>query len=256
MSDYSITRHFNQYFQIQFADTKALRQEAFKIRYGVYSHELGWEPENSLGMETDECDDYAYHCLLQHRRTGVYAGCVRLVIPPYHEPNLQLPFERNCLQSARTDIVDSTKLPRGSFGEISRLAVLSSFRRRATEKRKPYVINSMDPSIVFTEDEQRNFPNIAIGLYLASVSLAEICNHRGVFVMMDPRLNRTLCRIGLQFQQVGDPMDYHGKRAMFHLTRDNFSSNLTSELKELYDTINTELLNQLFLVPFSNSADK
>lgn len=256
MSDYSIAKHFDQYFQIQFANTKELRQEAFKIRYGVYSHELGWEPENALEMETDECDDYSYHCLLKHRRTGIFAGCVRLVIPPFTEPNLQLPFERSCLESARTEIIDSTQLPRGSFGEISRLAVLSSFRRREKENRKPFIINDMDPNTVFTEEEQRNFPNIAIGLYLASVSLAEICNHQGMFVMMEPRLNRCLSRIGLKFQQVGDTMNYHGKRAMFHLAREGFSSNLTPELKELYDIINKELLGQLFLVPFCNSADR
>jgi len=256
MSDYSIAKHFNQYFQIQFANTKELRQEAFRIRYGVYSSELGWEPENDQEMEIDECDDYAYHCLLKHRRTGIYAGCVRLVIPPFAEPNLLLPFERNCLQSARTEILDSSQLPRGSFGEISRLAVLASFRRRKKENNKPFVINEMNPETAFTEDEQRNFPNIAIGLYLASVSLAEICNHQGMFVMMEPRLNRCLSRIGLQFLQVGDTMDYHGKRAMFHLARSGFNSNLTPELKELYDLINSELLNQLFLVPFSNPADR
>ena len=256
MNDYSIAKHFNKYFQVQFANTKELRQEAFKIRYGVYSHELGWEAKNKLEMETDECDDYAYHCLLKHRRTNTYAGCVRLVIPPFNEPDLQLPFEKNCLQSARKDIIDSTLLPRGSFGEISRLAVLSSFRRRQAEKNKPFVLNEMDPKTIFTEDEQRNFPNIAIGLYLASVSLAEICNHKGMFVMMEPRLNRCLSRVGLKFQQVGDTMEYHGKRAMFHLDRHDFNVNLTPELKELYDIINAELLQQLFLVPFANSADR
>jgi len=256
MSDYSIAKHFDQYFQIQFANTKELRQEAFKIRYGVYSHELGWEPENALEMETDKYDDYSYHCLLKHRRTGVFAGCVRLVIPPVNEPNLQLPFEQNCLSSARKEIIDSTQLTRGSFGEISRLAVLSSFRRREREKDKPFTINDMNPKTVFTEDEQRNFPNIAIGLYLAAVALADICNHQRMFVMMEPRLNRYLSRIGLQFQQVGDPMEYHGKRAMFHLARGGYSSNLTPELKELYDIISKELLGQLFLVPFCNSADR
>jgi N-acyl amino acid synthase of PEP-CTERM/exosortase system len=206
-------------------------------------------------MEIDECDNYAYHCLLKHRRTETYVGCVRLVIPPFNDPNLPLPFEKNCLQSARTNIIDSTLLPRGSFGEISRLAVLSSFRRRKKEKRKPLVINEMDPKTVFTEEEERNFPNIAIGLYLASVSLAEICNHHDIFVMMEPRLNRCLSRIGFQFKQVGDTMDYNGQRAMFHLARDGFSANLKPELKELYDIINADLLKQIFLVPYCNSAD-
>ena len=101
MNSYSITDNFNQYFKIKFAKNKQLRQEAFKIRYAVYSQELGWEPENELELETDDCDDYSYHCLLVHRRTKVFAGCVRLVIPPVQNPTLLLPFEANCMSSAR-----------------------------------------------------------------------------------------------------------------------------------------------------------
>ncbi|ASP48001.1 PEP-CTERM/exosortase system-associated acyltransferase [Cognaticolwellia beringensis] len=250
----SIAENFNQHFHIQFANTKELKEEAFKIRYGVYSHELGWEAKNNLQMEIDECDDYAYHCLLKHRRTGTYAGCVRLIIPPIHEPELQLPFEKNFLHSARTDIIDSTKLARGSFGEISRLAVLSSFRRRKSENRKPFVMNDIEPEITFTEEEHRNFPNIAIGLYLASVTLSEICNHQDLFVIMEKRLHRGLFRIGLQFEKVGDTIDYHGKRAMYHLPREKFSANLKPELKELYDSISAELLLQQYIVPFSNAG--
>ena len=256
MSNYTIANHFSQYFQIKFANTKALRQEAFKIRYGVYSQELGWEPENSLVMETDECDDYAYHCLIEHKRTGVFAGCVRLVIPPANQPDLQLPFEKNCLHTANTDIIDSSILPRGSFGEISRLAVLASFRRREKEKNTPFIINKVNPETVYTEDERRNFPNIAMGLYLAAVSLSDICNHTGAFVMMEPRLNRRLIRFGLPFQQVGEPMDYHGQRAMFHLPRSGFRSQLTTELQELYDIIYNDIKNQISLLPFTNVTDR
>jgi len=256
MSEYSIASHFEQYFQIKFADTKKLRREAFKIRYGVYSQELGWEPENELAMETDECDDYAYHCLLEHRRTGEFAGCVRLVIPPVTDPNLQLPFEKNCLDSARTEIIDSTTLPRGSFGEISRLAVLSTFRRREKEQNLPFILNKVNPEIVYTEDERRNFPNIAMGLYLAAVSLADICNHSGMFVMMEPRLNRRLARFGLPFEQVGEQMEYHGQRAMFHLSKKGFSSELTQEIKEFYHIIHTDLSNQMSLVPFTDVTDR
>lgn len=256
MNEYSIANHFNQYFQIKFASTKELRQEAFKIRYGVYSQELGWEAKNDLEMEVDDCDDYSYHCLLEHRRTGVFAGCVRLVIPPVTQPSLQLPFEKNCLHSARTDIIDSTTLPRGSFGEISRLAVLATFRRREKEKNAPFIINKVNPQTIYTEDERRNFPNIAMGLYLAAVSLADICNHSGMFVMMEPRLNRRLTRFGLPFEQVGEQIDYHGQRAMFHLSRQGFSSKLTQELKELYDIIHNDLTSQMSLLPFTNPADR
>lgn len=256
MTAYSIANHFAQFFQIRFANTKELRQEAFKIRYGVYSAELGWEPANDREMETDECDNYAFHCLLEHKRTGVFAGCVRLVIPPADQQNQKLPFEAHCLDSARKEVIDSSEMPRGAFGEISRLAVLSTFRRREKEKNKPFVLGEVNPETVYTEEERRNFPNIAMGLYLAAVALAEICNHNGMFVMMEPRLNRRLTRFGLPFVQCGDEMDYHGIRAMFYLERAGFNSNLNPEILELYNIIHKDLMDQLYLVPFTNPKDK
>lgn len=256
MSKYSIAENFSQYFQIKFAGTKALRQEAFKIRYGVYADELGWEPENDDKMESDECDDYAFHCLLEHKRTGVFAGCIRLIIPPAANAKQPLPFEENCLASARKDVIDSTTFARGSFGEISRLAVLASFRRREKEKNHPYVLQDVNPETIYSEDERRNFPNIAMGLYLAGAALADICNHAGLFVMMEPRLNRRLARFGLPFVQCGDEMDYHGKRAMFYLPREGFNAELNPELLALYHIVRRDLLQQVNLIPFTDPSDK
>jgi len=256
MTQYSIAENFNQFFKIRFADTKELRQEAFKIRYGVYSSELGWEPENEQEMESDECDDYAYHCLLEHRRTGVFAGCIRLIIPPTDTPNKQLPFEANCLHSARKEVFDTSSLPRGSFGEISRLAVLASFRRREKEKNVPYVLNNINPQTVYSEEERRNFPNIAMGLYLGGIALASLCQHQGMVVMMEPRLNRRLKRFGLPFQQIGDETDYHGQRAMFYLDENNFHKDLTEQLEDLYAIIYQEMAEQIELKQYNNESFK
>ncbi len=256
MTQYSIAENFNQFFKIRFADTKELRQEAFKIRYGVYSSELGWEPENEQEMESDECDDYAYHCLLEHRRTGVFAGCIRLIIPPTDTPNKQLPFEANCLHSARKEVFDTSSLPRGSFGEISRLAVLASFRRREKEKNVPYVLNNINPQTVYSEEERRNFPNIAMGLYLGGIALASLCQHQGMVVMMEPRLNRRLKRFGLPFQQIGDETDYHGQRAMFYLDENDFHKDLTEQLEDLYAIIYQEMAEQIELKQYNNESFK
>jgi len=256
MSSYSIAENFNQYFKIQFADNRMLRQEAFKIRYGVYSSELGWEPKNDAEMESDEYDDCSFHCLLEHKRTGQFAGCIRLIIPPVIDKKLKLPFEKHCIESARLDIMDPAKFDRGSFGEISRLAVLESFRRRDKEKNVPYVLKEIDPKTVYSSDERRNFPNIAIGLYLSSLALAEKFNHVGVFVMMEPRLNKRLQRFGLPFVQVGDEMDYHGLRAMYFLDKNKFYAELSEELQILYQSIRSELDNQMYLLPYTDVTDK
>jgi N-acyl amino acid synthase of PEP-CTERM/exosortase system len=255
MSQFSIADNFNQYFKIKFASSKELRQEAFKIRYGVYSDELGWEPENEQLMETDECDEYSFHCVLEYH-TGVFAGCIRLVIPPANNPHLKLPFEKSCLDSAIPGTIDTQVLPRGGFGELSRLAVLADFRRRDNEKNTPFIINNTKHRQIFTEEERRNFPNIAMGLYLSGVALADICNHEGIMVMMEPRLNRRLRRFGLPFEQIGTEMDYHGRRAMFYLPREKFHLELTDQLKELYDMIYNDLKTQMFFTPYTNLSDK
>jgi len=254
MSTYSIAENFNQYFRIRFAGDKKLREAAYKIRYGVYSTELGWEPQNNDEMETDECDKYAYHCILEHRRTGDFAGCIRLVIPPPNNPHLPLPFEENCLASARENTVDTTKLPRGGFGEISRLAVLEDFRRRDKEKNMPFVLKEVDMETIYSVEERRNFPNIAMGLYLSGLAMASIFKHVGIVVMMEPRLNRRLIRFGLPFEQIGDEMDYHGSRAMFYLRQESFYSELNEELLKLYNILHKDLREDITLTNFGNGT--
>lgn len=251
MSGYSIAKNFDQYFKIKFASTKELQQEAYKIRYSVYADELGWEPSNEDKMESDECDDYSYHCLLEHRRTGTFAGCIRLIIPPAQDPKHQLPFEQYCMSSAKKDVLDTDTLPRGGFGEISRLAVLAAFRRREQEKNKPYILSNVNPETMYSEDERRNFPNIAIGLYLGGLALASMCDHVGIMVMMETRLNRRLQRFGLPFEQIGEEMDYHGKRAMFYLRQENFYVELNEQMRELYDVIYKELSTQISLITYA-----
>ncbi|MGB1198968.1 MAG: PEP-CTERM/exosortase system-associated acyltransferase [Thalassotalea sp.] len=254
MTQYSVAENFNQYFKIRLANTKALRQEAYKIRYGVYSAELGWEPENKLQMEMDEYDNYSYHCLLEHRRTGTFAGCIRYIMPSPNAPKSKLPFEASCMHSANKEVFDTDSLPRGSFGEISRLAVLATFRRREKERNKPYVLKEIDPATIYTKEEHRNFPHIAMGLYLGCLALASLCKHQGAVVMMEPRLNRRLKRFGLPFEQIGDVMDYHGQRAMFFIGEKDFYRGLTEQLEALYSIIYKDIVEQIDLVPYGQDT--
>jgi len=70
--------------------------------------------------------------------------------------------------------------------------------------------------------------------------------------MMEPRLNKRLKRFGLPFKQIGDEMDYHGRRAMFFLDRKDFEKELTPQLMELYQIIQNDLKEQIFLLPHTN----
>lgn len=247
----SLAEEFKQYFSIHYAQTKPLLERSYQIRHEVYAKELGWEPVNPEGIETDECDDYSHVCLLQHRNSQTYAGTVRLVIPPCNRASALLPFEAHCADSLWREKLDPAKLTRGSFGEISRLAVPSEFRRRKTDKSAAFQLDESSSTSVFSESERRHFPYIAIGLYFASIALVDICRHEGVFVMMEPRLQRHLQRFGLPFFQVGDKLDFRGTRAMHFLSKERLTSELKPDLKELYERLKLELTNQIHLVPYN-----
>ncbi len=247
----SLAENFDKYFEIILADTPELKKESYKIRHMVYSEELGWEPTNEDRMETDECDPYSFPLLLVHKRTKAYAGTVRLVIPPISDPSAELPFELHCADTVLKDVLDPTTLPRGSFGEISRLSVPGSFRRRLDEQKMPFVINELsEKKDIFSEEERRNFPNIAIGLYLGVIAMVNMCNHSHMFVVVEPRLKKRLGRLGLNFVQCGEELDYHGIRALFYLDQEGFVSNLNAEIRALYDLLEIQLRKQLTLYPY------
>lgn len=257
MTTITLAQNFEQYFQVVFASTQPLREESFRIRHAVYCEELGWEPLHENQWETDDCDDYSFALLLLHKRTGQYAGTARLVIPPPSAPHLKLPFEKYVLDKIETNIIDFDALVRGSFSEISRLAVPEAFRRRLGEQNVPFVVNDLNPaSDVFSEEERRNFPNIAIGLYLGVIAFADLCNHDSMYVVVEPRLKRRLERLGFLFEQVGEELDYHGVRALYYLPRTKFIAHLNPEIRELYDMLRKQLENQMYLYPYHNGWTK
>ena len=234
----SIAESFDMYFRVLVATDKMLANEAFSIRYQVYCQELGWEPSNDAGLETDGYDAQSIHCLLQHKRTGAFAGCVRVVKTSTSE---HAPFEDNCLDSIKKDVIDMSTIERGQFAEISRLAVPETFRRRPNEKKIPFVIETEMKANDYSMAERRNFPNIAIGLYLASIACVDKMQLDYVFVMMEPRLRRHLTRFGLPFNQGGEVMDYHGSRALFYLPKEELTKNFSDSISELYELIYTSV---------------
>lgn len=251
MNTLTVAENFDKYFAIQLADTDELRREAYRIRHSVYCEELGWEPKTESGLESDECDHYSFSLLLVHKRTGHFSGTARLVIPPPESPQSKMPFELHCMDNLRKNVIDPTILPRGTVGEVSRLAVPAEFRRRHGERNEPFIVDKLvEKKNVFSEEERRHFPNIAIGLYLSVIAMVSNCNHTGMFVVVEPRLKKRLERLGLMFQQAGDDMEYHGKRALFYLPKSKFTAELNPEMLELYQLLEEQLLAQLTLYPY------
>ncbi|WP_333607883.1 PEP-CTERM/exosortase system-associated acyltransferase [Arsukibacterium sp.] len=251
MTSKTLAENFALYFDIKFANTKALQQEAYRIRHAVYCEELGWEPLRDDKMEIDNCDSYSFTLLLQHKATKRYAGTARLVITPPNQPECLLPFEAHCLDSITPGAINLQDFQPGSYSEISRLAVPEEFRRRLGEQHTPFVVNEFSSDVaVFSEEERRNFPNIAVGLYLSIIALSRMCHHQAMFVVVEPRLKKRLERIGFPFEQLGEEMDYHGVRALFYLRKENYTAKLSPEVLELYQFLYDSLYPQVLLLPY------
>ena len=62
---------------------------------------------------------------------------------------------------------------------------------------------------------------------------------------MEPRLARSMKFVGIKFQQLGEPIDYHGVRAPYYINPEMFLSNLSPGFKSLYKAIEDDISKQL-----------
>lgn len=239
----SLAKNFSLYFRTRLATSRQQRRYAFAIRYQVYAEELGWEPINDEKLETDPCDDYAHHCLLEHRRSGDVAGCVRLVLPQLSQPDGLLPCQGHPIPMLASRSL--SEFDGSPVGEISRLAVPANFRRRAREQGKPFILDSHNTTSIYSEEERRNFPNISIGLYLSAIAMVELCDLERVLVVMEPRLQRHLKRYGLVFHQLSERFELRGQRALFELPGDELTVHMNDQILEFYHIILNDLEAQL-----------
>jgi N-acyl amino acid synthase of PEP-CTERM/exosortase system len=239
---YNIAEHFTQFLEPQVAVNDTLKEEAFKIRHNVYCEELAFEEVKEGGQEKDEFDGQSIFSLIKHKPSNIYTSCVRVV--RIEKEGQLLPIEKFCLDSITDENLHPSRFNRSEICEISRLAVKSDFRRRKTDQFKGSgtgVIQEND----YSEVELRCFPFIAIGLYMAAATMAIETGIRHVYVMMEPRLARSMKFIGIKFHQLGEPIDYHGLRAPYYINPEMFLSNLSPGFQNLYKAIGHDVSEQL-----------
>mgnify|MGYP001209085939 CR=1 FL=1 len=231
---------FSQYFDLVPALDEDACQTIFRIRHDVYCRDLGYEPVREDGLETDEYDRHSLHCLL--RTAGpekLPVGCVRIVLAKPEDPGAPLPFERTCAATLDRSIIDPARVPRERVTEVSRLAVVSRFRRRKGEENKPFSIGDQDFGSVL----HSRFPFIPVGLYLGSIALAL---HHGIdhlFMLTEPRLALHFRRIGFVIDQVGGPVEHRGVRVPSLLRAAETVEGLRSNLRGMYDVIDASIKN-------------
>ncbi|MBV9385589.1 MAG: PEP-CTERM/exosortase system-associated acyltransferase [Chroococcidiopsidaceae cyanobacterium CP_BM_ER_R8_30] len=241
----SATAHFDEHFKLVVANTPKLQAEVYKLRYKVYCQELGYEREEDCpnGMEQDIYDQHSIHCLLLHRKSGVYAGCVRLVLPKPNHSGTNLPFERVFGQGLQSSLKELKHLSYDAVGEVSRLAVTAEFRKRIGETETTHGVATEQYEA--KENERRYFPLIALGLYLAATGVAMELGLDSALTLMEPRLARHLRRFGIRFRQVGELVEFHGQRGLFQISQDAALDDMDADTYELLQRLRSQIKQSL-----------
>lgn len=239
ISDQDIKSHYLKYFYTLKASTSELKATAYKIRYQVYYEEENMISSQNVSenFETDGWDSDAVHSLLFHRPSDQPIGVVRL-IPLGQNRNKRLPIEEHYKKPFDFGATHISRLNEGKTGEISRMAILSSFRRRPTDRN--YALHS-------SEDDGsmggRRFPinYMPMCLAFAAINLMiEAYLDYGV-ALMEPRLAKLLVRYGVVLKQIGQPFDYFGLRAPYLIFPEQTYRNLSGDFRCLFDTIREQL---------------
>jgi len=241
----NIAEHFTTFLQAELASSQTLKEEVFKIRHNVYCEELKFEEPTKNGQETDIFDAQSIFALIKHKPSNTYTSCVRLIKSA--QPSELLPIEEFCLENItfydQYSHLHPNNFPRCEIAEISRLAVKSEFRRRKVDNPvgSSHGVNSEN---TYSKTESQCFPFIPIGLYIAAASLSMDAGIKHCYVMMEPRLARSMTFVGIKFIQLAEPIDYHGLRAPYYINPEIFANNISSGFKSLFIAIEGDLIAQ------------
>ena len=228
---------FRKYFTAVPAVTDELRRAAYRIRHEVYCRELGYEPLRPDELETDEYDTHAVHCLLRNNANGQFVGCIRLVLARPADPSHPFPFERICAATFDRSVVDPARLPRATIAEVSRLAVISSYRRRRGERTLPVGVTKAD----FGTRKRPRFPYIPVGLYLGMIALARRHRVETLFMLSEARLAKHLHRLGIKLHSIGPPVEHRGMRSPSMMSVSEIVAGLSPFVRPMFELISRQV---------------
>lgn len=236
-----IASHFSTYFESDVSNSAASLANSFSIRHNVYAEELQLEPTRDDKLETDSFDPHSFHCLIKHRTSNSYAGTVRII--QSRSEDERLPIEVYCEDCITEEKFHPSRFKREDIVEISRLAVPVQFRKRRADKFFGAATGGINEE-TYSEVELRCFPFISIGLYLTASAVLIRNNVEHCYVMVEPRLARSMRLVGLQFEQIGPVIDYHGKRAPFIINPMKVPGNLKTGFNLLLSRIMEDIAQE------------
>jgi len=224
---------YRQYFDtiVVGKNDKELLDEVYRLRYQVYCVENPFEDPsaNPDGLERDAFDERGVHCLLLHKRSRLWAGAVRLILPNREDPGHSFALQDVCSDPA---IADPERFPLLQMAEVSRFCISKEFRKRQGDWLYP---QSNEPGEV--EDERRVVPNMTLGLIEGLVQMSVENGVRYWCAVMERPLLRLLARLGIHFEDIGPLVDYHGRRQPCFLHIETMLAQVREERPDVWEIL-------------------
>lgn len=228
-----IGNHYSKYFRMVNVNTEELKTIAYQLRHNVYIEEFGYH-------EFDEYDEYSLHCLLFHKPSNQAIGYIRL-IPQIKKFNNQLPIEKFYNEPFDFNATRINKVERTNIGEVSRMAVMSSFRRRVSDNYRMDQEHLKQPENIISPNNRYPINYLPMCLVSAAMHFAFVGNMKYCLAMVEPKLAILLRRLGVQFDQIGKPFEFFGTRVPYVFYPESTYKNLSPEFRILSDKIIEEL---------------
>ncbi len=187
-------------FTFKKVDSKDLLEEVYRLRFQVYARECHFIKEEDYpdGKETDKFDPYSIHFAAIDDE-GFVAGALRLVL----DSPFGFPIEEHY---GGVFSIKGKEIPRKHVGEISRLVISKSYRRRKGDGLY-YELPTEDSD---KKELRRRLRPMVFGLYRL---LYQESKRRKIFywyAAMEESLYRLLSAHGFNFKPIGKPIEYYG----------------------------------------------
>jgi N-acyl amino acid synthase of PEP-CTERM/exosortase system len=221
---------FDSRYEVFLADTPESRALHHQIRYQVFCIEEGFEdPERfSAGQESDRWDNNAQHFVVRDKESGAGVAAGRIVLPALG----QLPVDDlGCIS-------EKPVIPTGrrQVAEVSRICMV----RGDVEKSQRLPVQAVSRA---GESE------VMLGLIRAVIRYSWDHEIPQIYMLVTRPLARLLKRLGVDCRQVGDDIEYRGRRAPYLIDIDASWRGLVERSGEVAD-----MFSRHHLAYFSHAA--
>lgn len=205
---------YNNLFDVVEADTPALKEQAYRLRYQVFCLENeGYEDpsKHPTGMERDAYDIRSEQVLLIYKPTATAIGTLRIIKPDIYGPLKSFPMQHICEDGYLKDVRNINNMC-----EVSRLSISKPLR----EKVRQHLLKHKDEylSLPF---HQKGLVNLVMaiapfGLYQGAFNMALDRGYANMLGTMEPfHMERLKRKAGLVVHKLGGEIEFHGIRQPF-----------------------------------------